>query len=154
VHNSTEEAGLLDVSVNGSWDDTAMELEEAEAIADEATIVSDADRKLREALVTEDRRQQLDLVHLVRSTGHNLWEGGELDLEDRKAVLDSVREGVYPLAAAVEWFREADADEDAASWLRDRIDETVDTFTELATNLPTLGCPKAAKYLAGVRIGR
>lgn len=136
---------LLDVSVDDSWTETAEDLEAVDAVADDATIVSDADQELANAFVTGERTQQLDLVHLVRTTGYKLWEDEELSLEHRERVVDSLENTIYPLASAVEWFRETD--ELADSWLRELIDETVEILQQVATNLYSLNCPAAANYI-------
>ncbi|MFQ3295782.1 MAG: hypothetical protein ACI8VE_002872 [Natrialbaceae archaeon] len=145
IHVTLDSANesLLDVRVNESWDDTAKELDDADAVADDATVVSDADSSLHDAFVTEDRTQQLDLVHLVRTTGYNLWKDAELTLDERKRVLDSVKEAIYPLTWAVEKARS----QDDPSRLRRQIENTVETIQRIASNLSSLGCPQAAGYL-------
>jgi hypothetical protein len=107
---------LLDVSVNDRWDETSRELDDVDAVAEDATIVSDADRELHNAFITEQRRQQLDLVHLVRTTGYKPWQYEALSLDQRERVLASLEGVIYPLASAVEWARETDGSAD--SWLR------------------------------------
>lgn len=134
---------LLDVRVNERWDDTAEELDDTDAIAEDATVVSDADASLHDAFVTEERTHQLDLVHLVRTTGYNLWQDGELTLDERKRVLDSVEEAVYPLTWAVQTAR----GQDDPAILHRQIEETVETIKQIASNLASLGCPQAAQYL-------
>lgn len=136
---------LLDVRVDDSWSETAEDLEAVEAVADDATIVSDAEQELANAFLTEDRTQQLDLVHLVRTTAYKLWEDGNLSLEHRERAVESLEQVIYPLAYAVEWFREAD--EPADSWLQARIDKTVETLQQVATNLHSINCPTAAEYI-------
>lgn len=136
---------LLNISVDDSWKDTAEHLEAVDAVADDATIVSDADQELANAFVTGDRSQQLDLVHLVRTTGYKLWEDEALSLEHRERAVESLEQVIYPLAAAVEWYRETD--EPAEAWIRERIDETVETLEQVATNLHSLNCPTAAEYI-------
>jgi hypothetical protein len=136
---------LLDVRVDDSWKATAEDLDVRDAVADEATIVSDAEQKLVNAFITEDRTHQLDLVHLVRTTAYKLWEDEELSLEDRERVVESLENVIYPLASAVEWFRETD--EPAEPRVRERMNETVETLQQVATNLDSIECSLAAEYL-------
>ena len=136
---------LLDIRVDDSWEETAEDLDERDAVADDATIVSDAEQELANAFVVEDRSHQLDLVHLVRTTAYKLWEDEELSLDQRKQVVASLEQVIYPLAYAVEWFRETD--ESADAWLRERIDETVETLQQMATNLDSIECSLAAEYI-------
>jgi len=68
--------------VDDAWDDTATALDESEAVTDDARIVSDAEEGLIEAFTTEDRRHQLDLVHVPRTTSYKLWEDGASYLEE------------------------------------------------------------------------
>ena len=74
------ETTLLDVNVNEPWDDTAEDLEENEAITDDATVVSDAEESLVDAFETSYRSHQLDLVHVGRTLGYKLWKDGTFSL--------------------------------------------------------------------------
>jgi len=80
----------------------AADLDESDALAEDATLVSDADPAVRKAFLTEERSCQLDLVQLVRTTGYELWQDGELDVEARKEVLSSIEDVIYPLTREVE----------------------------------------------------
>lgn len=75
----------------------ADDLDDADAVAEGATLVSDADPDLGSAFLTAERSHQLDLVHLVRTTGYKLWQDGEFGLEERKEVLGSIKDVIYPL---------------------------------------------------------
>ncbi len=136
---------LLAVSVDKPWEETAADLDERDAVAEDATIVSDADQELANAFIVQDRTHQLDLVHLVRTTAYKLWEDEELSLELRELAVESLEHVIYPLAYAVEWYRETD--DRADSWLRERIDETVETLEQMATNLDSIECSIAAEYI-------
>jgi len=49
--NTAEESrSLLDLSVNADWDETAAELDDIGAVTDDATVVSDADKRHRHSL--------------------------------------------------------------------------------------------------------
>ena len=54
---------------------------------DEAVIIGDADREMRNALVKGERRFQRDLIHVLRDTSFKLWQDREMRLEDRKGII-------------------------------------------------------------------
>jgi hypothetical protein len=63
---------LLDLSVNADWDETASELDEMDAVTDDAAVVSDGDDGIVTAFTDENREHQLDLVHVGRTLDYNL----------------------------------------------------------------------------------
>jgi len=137
---------LLDAGVNRSWEDTARVLDEANALDEEAVITADGEREMINALVTGDRKHQMDFLHIFRGTGFRLWQDAELSLKDRKAVVSELEATLYPLKNSVEKHVE-DGNMDA---LKDRIDSTVDTLKKLAVRLKNLGCAKAAEFIRRV----
>jgi len=62
-----ESRSLLDLSVNADWDETAADLDNIDAVTDDATVVSDADDSIVTAFTDENRDHQLDLVHVGRT---------------------------------------------------------------------------------------
>lgn len=134
---------LLDVTVDGSWADTAATLETLDAIDEEALIVSDGERPMIDAYLTEARDQQLDLRHYIRTTGYKLWEDDELSLERRQEIQSTVESLVYHLRNSVIAHRR---DEDAEA-IDTRIQQTLDELQELADTLEYRGCPKTSAYL-------
>ena len=55
---------VLDVSVNTPWSEIADTLDTAEAITDDAKVVSNAENSLVRAFQTDTRDHQLDLAHV------------------------------------------------------------------------------------------
>lgn len=134
---------LLDVRVDGSWEDTATGLDDLDAIDEQANIVSDGDEPMVDAFDAENRSHQLDLRHYVTSTGYKLWEDDELDLETRKAIQSRVEDLVYHLRNSVITHRQ-DGDVEA---IDSRIEQTIDGLESLAEDLEKRGCPKTSTYL-------
>jgi len=97
----TTETTLLDVNVNESWDETAEALEETEAITDDATVVSDAEKALVDAFESGDRSHQLDLVHVGRTLGYKLWKDDAFPLPERKAIVSGVTDDLFHLKNSV-----------------------------------------------------
>ncbi len=137
---------LLDARVNRPWGDTAKVLDDADALDEKAVITGDGDREMINALVTGERENQMDFLHIFRGTGFRLWEDAELGLKDRKAIVKELEATLYPLRNSVEKHM-GDGDTEA---LKDRIDLTVDTLKKLAGRLRKLGCAKAAEFIRRV----
>lgn len=95
-------ATLLDVSVNAPWDTIATTLDETDAIAEDATVVSDAEERLVEAFTDDDREHQLDLCHIGRTTSHMLWEDDAFSLAEREEIVAEVTSDVFHLKHSVE----------------------------------------------------
>jgi hypothetical protein len=134
---------LLDVSVDDDWEDTAIALEEIEAVTDDAEVVSDAEEELTEAFTAEDRLHQLDLVHVPRTTSYKLWEDGAFPLEKRKQIVSEVTNDLFHLKNSVEKHR---PNEEWAA-IRERIATTKQRMRHLAWQLEQLSSPKTARYL-------
>ena len=137
------ETTLLDVNVNESWDDTAEDLEENEAVTDDATVVSDAEESLVDAFETSYRSHQLDLVHVGRTLGYKLWEDGTFPLETRKAIASGVTNDLFHLKNSVTLH----APKNERLAIRERIDQTLENLTKEAWRLEQQDSPKAAAYL-------
>lgn len=134
---------LLDVRVDGSWEESAASLEKADAIDETAEIVSDGDEPMINAFLTDDRVHQLDLLHYVHTSAYKLWEDGELDLETRNQIQTQVESLVFHLKNSVEKHRQ-EGDTDA---IDHRIEQTIDGLHELADDLDKRGCRQTATYL-------
>lgn len=136
---------LLDARVNKPWDETARKLDEAAALGKRAVIIGDADREMRKALVTGERKIQLDSFHAIRDTSFKLWQDKEMSLEDRKRIIGRLESVLFSLKNSVMKHR-TDGDLDA---VKRRINYTVDELKKLAGELLKLGCLKAASFIRG-----
>lgn len=77
---------MLDVSVNDTCDETTDGFDETDAVADNATVVIDAEGSLVEAFTDEDRKHQLDLCRVGKTTSYKLRKE-----RDSKPVIAGVR---------------------------------------------------------------
>jgi len=143
ITEDNAETTLLDVNVNEPWDDTAEDLEENEAITDDATVVSDAEESLVDAFETSYRSHQLDLIHVGRTLGYKLWKDGTFSLETRKAIASDVTNDLFHLKNSVALH--APRNERLA--IRERIDQTLENLSKEAWRLEQQDSPKAAAYL-------
>lgn len=134
---------LLDTRVNKPWEKTASELDKAAALDMNAVVIGDADREMRNALVTGERSFQLDLIHVVRDTGFKLWQDGKMTLDARKKIIRRLESALYSLKNSA-LKHEKDGDLNA---LKRRINYTVDELKEQAEELQKLGCFKAASFI-------
>lgn len=134
---------LLDARVNKPWQETANHLKGIRALDEKAAVIGDGDREMVNALVTGERENQMDLLHIFRATGYKLWQDAELSLKDRKAVVRELEAILYTLKNSVEKHLK-DKDVEA---LKRRINLTVDALKALAKRLLKLGCSKAAEFI-------
>lgn len=93
---------LLDTRVNAPWEATANVMEEDNALDREAVITADNEREMVNALVTGDRKHQMDFLHIFRGTGFRLWQDAELTLQDRRKIIKELEATLYPLKNSVE----------------------------------------------------
>ena len=140
---TTESRSLLDLSVNADWDETADELDEINAVTDDATVVSDADKGIVTAFTDERRDHQLDLVHVGRTLDYNLWDDGVFSLDRRKEIVSEVIDEVFHLKNSVAKHR---PDEEFAA-IRERIARTTERLEKTAWQLDQYGSEKASGYL-------
>jgi len=138
-----ESRSPLDLSVNTDWDETASELDEEDAVTDDATVVSDGEESIVTALTDENRNHQLDLVHVGRTLGHNLWDDGVFSLKRRKSIVSEVIGEVFHLKNSVTKHR---PDEEFAA-IRQRFARTTERIEKTAWQLDQFGSEKAAGYL-------
>lgn len=134
---------LLDVSVNGDWDDIATSLTDIAAVTDDTTVVSDAADGLVNGFTDVCRDHQHDLVHSGRTLGYNLWDDGVFSLEERNAIVAEVNDELFHLKNSVEKHRPAE--EYAA--IRDRIATTKARLRKTAWQLSQASSDRAATYL-------
>ena len=138
-----ESRSVLDVSVNADWTDIAGDLDEQNAIADDAAVVSDSEDRLVTAFTGEDREHQLDLAHVPRSLRHRLSVDGALELETRKEIISDVSGELFHLKNSVEKHRPAEE----YSAIRERIARTRERIEKTAWQLEQFSSEKAAGYL-------
>jgi len=138
-----ESRSLLDLSVNADWDETASELDEIDAVTDDAAVVSDADDGIVTAFTDENRVHQLDLVHVGRTLDYNLWDDGIFSLDRRNNIVSEVIDEVFHLKNSV---AKHGPDEEFAA-IRQRIARTTERIEKTAWQLDQYGSEKAAGYL-------
>ena len=137
------ETTLLDVTVDGSWDRTAQALRDEGTIAEEATIVSDAEETICNAFCVGDVSHQLDLVHQPRTMSYHLWDDDAFSLAERKQIVSELSNDLFHLKHSVAIH--APVEEDDA--MKRRLEITRDRLGRLSRQLDQLGSPKAAAYL-------
>ena len=138
-----ESHSLLDLSINADWDETVAELDDIDAVTDDATVVSDAEEGIVTAFTDEDRIHQLDLVHVGRTLGHHLWDDGVFSLEKRKEIVSEVIDEVFHLKNSVAKHRP----EEEFTAIRERIARTTERIERTAWQLDEFGSEKASGYL-------
>lgn len=127
---------VLDVSVNEPWAEVAGALDDTDILADDATVVSDAEEPLVAAFTDEDREHQMDLLHVPRTTSYKLWEDDAFPLADRKQIVSEVTTDLFHLKNSVEKHRPA-GDQSA---VQHRIDTTKTRVKRLAVSQSRLEC--------------
>ena len=138
------ETTLLDVNVDGSWSGTAAALQEIDAIAEDAHLISDAEEALIYAFCGGDpSRHQLDLVHLPRTVGYYLWDDDTFPLEERKQIAAEVAADVSHLRNSVAKHLSAGECDD----IEYRTDKTRERLRRLARQLELLDSPQTARYI-------
>lgn len=88
ITDDEAEAKYSDIRVNDLCDETAEALDNRDVVADDVVILNDAKQELNNAMLTKDRRQQLDIPHFVRTTGFKLWDDEKLGLKERMLVVE------------------------------------------------------------------
>ncbi len=138
-----ESRSLLDLSVNTDWDETAADLDDINAVTDDATVVSDADEGIVTAFTDETRDHQLDLVHVGRTLDYNLWDDGVFSLDRRNKIVSEVIDEVFHLKNSVTKHRP----EEEFAAIHERIARTTERIEKTAWQLEQFGSEKAAGYL-------
>lgn len=128
-----DETRILDDSFNELWGETAAAIDETDAIANQAAVVSDAEENLLDAFVDDKRIHQLDLLHLGRTIEYYLWKDNQFPLEERTEYVEEVKDIVFHLKNSV-----AKHDLRREYWeLHDRIERTREQLEQLARNSQT-----------------
>jgi hypothetical protein len=83
------------------------------------------------AFTHDDRRHQVDLLHVTRTTSYKLWEDGVFSLEERKQIVSEVTDDLFHLKNSVEKHRPAE------EWeaIRERIATTKQRLGKLTWQL-------------------
>lgn len=131
---------LLGATVNRSWYSGARDVKDR--INDDATLISDAERGIRYALLKKDMKFQLDGVHTPREVGYKLWQE-KLPKEERDWIIKDLKAILYTLKNSVEKHAR-DGDMDRLKW---RVDMTLKRLKELADKVKNLGCYSTAKFI-------
>lgn len=137
------ETTVLDVNVNTEWETTATRLDEQDAIAADAALVSDGEDSLVAAFRQVLGFHQYDLVHLPRALGHTLWDDEQLPLAERKGYCTDVLGDVLYLKNSVALHAPAE------EWdaIRHRIDTITDRLQRTIRHLELDGCHRSASFL-------
>jgi hypothetical protein len=138
-----ESRSLLDLSVNADWDETAADLDDIDAVTDDATVVSDAENSIVTAFTDDTRDHQLDLVHVGRTLDYTLWDDGVFSLDRRNEIISEVIDEVFHLKNSVAKHRP----EEEFAAIRERIARTTERLEKTAWQLKQFGSEKAAGYL-------
>lgn len=134
---------LLDTKVNKPWKETNAHLDKVQALAKNAAIIGDGDPEMNNALVTDEREFQMDLIHMPRATGYKLWEDSMMSFEERKQIMGKLKEIQYTLKNSMKkHVKDGDL-----NTLRRRVEMTVDAFKKIADDLQGAGCSKAARFI-------
>jgi hypothetical protein len=81
------------------------DLDEQNAITDDAAVVNDSEDRLVTAFAGEDRDHQLDFAYVPRSLRHRLAVDSALELETRKEIISDVSGELFHLKNSVEKHR-------------------------------------------------
>ena len=131
--------------MNADWNKTAAELDDMDAVTDDATVVSDGDRGIVTVFSDESHDHQLDLVHVGRTLDYYLWDDGIFPLDQRNEIVSEVIGEVFHLKNSVAKHR---PNEEFAA-IRERIARTTERIEKTAWQLNQYGSEKAAGYLRG-----
>jgi len=141
THNKKGEKVFLGCNVNKSWHDLGEELDELNVLTPDAVLVSDAEPGLKNALVTAERKYQLDFIHFIRDIGFKLWNDEKLDLDMRKNIKKYVEKIIYKLKNQTLKYAENKKE------LKMKINEAVDKLQEFSEYLYEIDCKKTASFI-------
>jgi hypothetical protein len=134
---------LLNCKVNRSWEETAQDLDDDNALDNQAAIIGDADPEMRNALMRDEKVYQLDLIHLISDTSYYLWSDQELSLKERNKLVTRLETIIWPLKnSVIKHIRDKNFQA-----LQVRIDKTVDAMEKLSKELVELRCFKTARFI-------
>ncbi|MEI7650261.1 MAG: transposase [Methanomicrobiales archaeon] len=132
---------LLGMTVNQSWKALADHLDTNEILSEIAVIVSDGEPELRAAFANENIQFQMDLIHGFRILGYKLWEDDELNLEQRKEIINELKALLLSLKNVVV-FHKSEPDR-----IGEKINQIVDGMESLANRLNDMSCYRSAAFL-------
>jgi len=132
---------LLGMTVNQSWKALADHLDTNEILSEIAVIVSDGEPELRAAFTNENIQFQMDLIHGFRILGYKLWEDDELNLEQRKEIINELKALLLSLKNVVV-FHKSEPDR-----IGEKINQIVDGIESLANRLNDMSCYRSAAFL-------
>ena len=132
---------LLGMTVNQSWKALADHLDTNEILSEIAVIVSDGEPELRAAFTNENIQFQMDLIHGFRILGYKLWEDDELNLEQRKEIINELKALLLSLKNVVV-FHKSEPDR-----IGEKINQIVDGMESLANRLNDMSCYRSAAFL-------
>jgi len=132
---------LLGVTVNQSWKFLSDLVDNDKTLAGNAIIVSDGEPELRAAFADDDIQFQTDLIHGFRLLGYKLWEDGELNLKERKEIINELKMLLLSLKNVV-IFQKSDHQR-----IGDKMNQVVEGIEFLANRLIERGCSRAAEFL-------
>jgi len=136
-NTKTGEKNLLGLTVNKKWTETAKQF-----TGKAETLISDADKALRNALIDKALNFQLCVNHAVRETNIHLWKAG-LPLQDRKKIKRRLRTILHTCRnSAIKHLKDQDMER-----LRWRINKTLTELKQLARELLEDGFTGAAKFI-------
>lgn len=135
------EAVLFDVQVNENWEKMDEVIKELDILADDACLIADAEKGLRNALVYDKKHFQIDSIHYIRDTSYKLWADSKLELNQRKAIIKKLQSIVYHQINSTKKYANNEIE------LKKRINTCVSDLKSLSDELIVYGCFKAAKFV-------
>jgi len=132
---------LLGITVNQSWAQMAKTLEDEHVLNEYATIVSDGEVELKNAFSNGNKQFQMDIIHGFRMLGFKLWEDKELNLDERKQIINELKSILLSLKNTVLYHK------DDKNKIKVKMNETVNKMKVLSDHLKEIGCKKAANFI-------
>jgi hypothetical protein len=148
--NTKGEKILLSCNVNKTWTDTKNDIDNQNILTKDATLISDAEPKLKNTLtknnkdntnIINDLNYQLDYIHFIRDIGFKLWQDGELPLETRKKIQKQCEKIIYTLKNQTQKYKNKNKK------LKKKINQAVKELKKIAHKLKEINCKKTAKFI-------
>jgi len=139
--NDKDEKILLSCNVNKPWEELNNEINQLKVLKNDATLVSDAETELKNALCNNNRKYQIDTIHFIRDINYKLWSDHNLDLDTRKKIKKYGEEIIYKLKNQTIKYS------DNPETLKKKINEAVNKLKEFSEYLYELGCDKTSKFV-------
>lgn len=129
---------LLGVTVNKSWEYTGKEANKH--IADNASLVSDAEEDIRNAI--KNAEFQMDMRHVITTVNNKLW-WHKVPREDREPILTELKRILYTLKNSVKKHA-GDKDMGRLQW---RIETTLRDLKALAKRAERMGYWRVTRFI-------